>query len=126
MAWLFGRRHDKVRRIPVPAGSVVRSTASLMEKRGWTKTAQGLSGPYATPFGTFAGHIEPAGPKYFRVFILNPPEAMQTHPKWVCFHRHGNEGWWRIHLATPPADNDPNAIIRYVEQIVTEALRKRS
>jgi len=87
--------------------------------------SNGWAGPYATRDGTWPGNIQQAGDT-LRIFVKNPPSAMQQHPKWPCFHKHDNSGWWRIHLHTYPVDGDPNAIIRYVEQILTEACKRSS
>ena len=75
------------------------------------------TGPYATSYGTWSGKIEDAGGRALRVFIRNPPACLQSHAKWACFHNHDDNGWWRIHLHHQPVDGDPNAVIRYVEQM---------
>ena len=122
MLGLFSRRKANVTRIAAPRGAVPRLTASLMDQRGWKKTSAGWTGPYATRHhGTWLGNIEKAGGT-LRVFIHNPPPSMRAHPKWACFHNHVG-GWWRIHLHTNPVDGDPNAVIRYVEQILTESFK---
>ena len=120
---LFSLRKSRAIRVAAPSGAVPRSTTTLMQQRGWKQTQGGSAGPYATRYGTWPGMIETAGDT-LRIFIHNPPTAMQGHPKWPCFHKHDESGWWRIHLATNPIDRDPNAIIRYVEQILTEAVKR--
>ena len=92
-----------------------------MQQRGWKRGWGAWLGPYTTHYGTWPGKIEKAGDT-FRVFIQDPPPEIHRHPKWVCFH-YGSDGWYRIHLHTAPVDRDPNAIIRYVEQILTESLK---
>lgn len=121
---LFSRQTSKVTRIAVPSGAVKRSNLTLMQQRGWTatRTCNGWAGPYATKYGTWPGTIEKAGDT-FRVFIRNPPSVLQRHARWHCFHSHGDDGWYSIHLAISPVDNDPNAIVRYVEQIITESFK---
>ena len=122
MMGLFSRRSANVTPIAAPRGAVPRSTATLMDQRGWTKTWRAWNGPFATRYGTWPGRVEDAGGT-LRVFIRNPPTGMQHHPKWPCFHKHDERGWWRIHLHTSPVDGDPNAVIRYVEQILTESFK---
>jgi hypothetical protein len=120
MSW-FARRN--VTRIAAPYGAVPRSTTSLMDQRGWKRLRAGIfAGPYATRYGTWHGQIEHAGDT-FRVLILSPPTCIQKHARWVCFHKYGDNGWYRIHLAVNPVDRDPNAVIRYVEQIITESFK---
>jgi hypothetical protein len=110
---------SNVTRIAAPHGAAQRSTATLMDQRGW-KTGWGAwTGPYATRFGTWPGRIERAGDT-LRVFIHNPPHQLHRHHKWACFHTADN-GWYRIHLHTNPVDGDPNAVVRYVEQLITES-----
>jgi hypothetical protein len=125
MMGLFFQHTKNVTRIAAPYGAVPRSTATLMQQRGWGRArfCSGWAGPYATRYGTWPGTIEKAGDT-FRIFIQNPPADMQHHPKWPCFHKHDESGWWRIHLHTNPADGDPNAVIRYVEQILTECFKR--
>jgi hypothetical protein len=119
----LSRPPTQVTRIAAPSGAVPRSTTALMDQRGWRKAWTGAwIGHYATQRGTWPGRIEKAGDA-FRVFMQNPPLEMQRHPKWPCFHRHDDSGWYRIHLHTNPVDGDPNAVIRYVEQILTESFK---
>lgn len=123
---LFAPRYSRVTRVAAPPGAVRRSNASLMEQRGWQHSWSGrtASGSYATRWGTWPGKIEYAGDT-LRVYIRNPPSALQRHPKWHCFHeRYG--GWWLMHLDKSPIDRDPNACIRYVEQLLTESLKRSS
>jgi hypothetical protein len=94
-----------------------------MDQRGWKQTRAGtFAGPYATRHGTWPGEIEHAGDT-LRVFIRNPPACIRNHPKWVCFHKHDDYGWFRIHLAVSPVDRDANAVIRYVERLITESFK---
>jgi len=116
---LFSRASSNVTRIAAPYGAAQRSTATLMEQRGWKTRWNAWTGPYATRFGTWPGRIEKAGDT-LRVYIHNPPRQLQRHHKWVCFHTTDN-GWYRIHLAVHPVDRDPNAVVRYVEQLTTES-----
>jgi hypothetical protein len=125
MLRLFSRLSAKVTRITAPHGAVPRATNTLMDRRGWRKNwSGGWTGPYAIGAGTWPGRIEPAGDT-FRVYIQDPPPAIRKHHKWACFHRHDDGGWYRIHLQTSPVDRDPNAVVRYVEQILTESLGAR-
>jgi hypothetical protein len=112
------------RRRPVRGGSALDRNphgAPGLEKKGWGA----WSGPYATSYGTWPGKIEDAGGRTLRVFIHNPPACLQSHPKWGCFHNHDANGWWRIHLHHQPIDGDPNAVIRYVEQLIVESFRHK-
>jgi hypothetical protein len=118
----FFRAKSNVTRIATPRGTVVRSSSPLMQQRGWQQTRTGAEGPFATRYGTWPGRIENAGDT-LRVSMRDPPPSLRNHPKWPCFHKHGNAGWYRIHLATNPVDGDPNAVIRYVEQIITESFK---
>lgn len=118
----FFRSKSNVTRIAAPRGAVARSTATLMEQRGWKQTNVGWAGPFATRYGTWPGSFEKAGDTV-RIFIRNPPTVLRKHPKWPCFHQHGDGGWYRIHLHTNPIDGDANAVIRYVEQIITESFK---
>src|SRR5262245_49301178 len=119
----FSRRPLQVTRVAASYGAVPRSTTTLMQQRGWQQAWTGAwSGPYATQRGTWPGRIERAGDT-FRVFVRNPPPEMRRHPKWPCFNRHDDSGWYRIHLHTSPVDRDANAVIRYVEQIITESFK---
>jgi hypothetical protein len=121
----FFNRNARVTRIAAPQGAVLRSTATLMERRGWKKGWGAWAGPYATSYGTWSGKIEDAGGRALRVFIRNPPACLQAHAKWGCFHSHDDNGWWRIHLHHQPVDGDPNAVIRYVEQLIVESFRHK-
>lgn len=99
---------------------VARPGLDLLKQRGWTVSGNTFEGPYVGPRGTYRGHITRAG-DVWRVLILNPPAAkMQNHPKRACFHPEG-QGWLRIHLHTPPKDNDVNSIILYVEKVLRES-----
>ena len=122
MLGLFFNR-KKAARITAPKGVVMRTNHDLLTQRGWSrsKSGKGWVGPFATRYGTYPGHIEPTGDT-FDVYVRDPPDGMRRHHKWVCFHVR-EHNWHRIHLAVPPADRDPNSIIRYVEQILTEAHR---
>ena len=120
MLGFFLRRNSNVTRIAAPRGAVPRAISTLMQQRGWKQAEAGWSGPYATRHGTWPGRIEKAGDT-LRVFIRNPPPEMRSHPKWCCCHQHDNSGWWRIHLHTNPVDGDANAVVRYVEQLLTES-----
>ena len=124
MGLFFNRSANKVTRIAAPAGAVRPSSASLMQQRGWTPSRIGSSwsGPYATRHSTWPGQIDTAGDT-FRVYIKNPPSVLRKHPRWICFAPLSDGAWYAIHLAVPPSDRDPNAIIRYVEQIITESFK---
>jgi len=121
MGW-FSRQPARVTRVATPPGAVPRATTTLMQQRGWQKTWAGWVGPYATRYGTWQGKIEKAGDT-FRVFIRNPPPEIHSHPKWACFHRHKGD-WYRIHLHTAPIDRDPNAVVRYCEEILTTSFKR--
>ncbi len=123
MFGLFKKPTPKVTRITAPSGAVQRSTATLLQQRGWKSTWSGWAGPYATRYGTWPGRLENAGGGKMRVFIRNPPAELQRHQKWHCFHNHSNDGWYSIHLATDPIDGDPGSIVRYVEQLITESFK---
>ena len=97
----FFSQHKNVTRIAAPHGAVRRSTATLIEQRGWKKTWGAWSGPFATHYGTWPGKIEKAGDT-LRVFIQNPPAEIHHHPKYACFHSR-DDGWYRIHLHTQPS-----------------------
>ena len=113
MMGLFFRHNRKVTRIAAPHGAVRRATKTLMQQRGWKNTWAGYTGHYAASgYGTWPGKIEQAGGGALRVFIRNPPTVLQRHPKWGCFHKHDDSGWYRIHLHTNPVDGDPNAVAR--------------
>ena len=122
MMGLFSSR-KKTLVIAAPKGAVKRSTATLMDQRGWTalRDRAGWAGPYATPQGTWPGTIEKVGGTDLRVFIKNPPETLRRHHKWACFHQHGSDGWYTVHLATNPIDGDPNAVIHYLEALIVAA-----
>ena len=94
-----------------------------MQQRGWTQTSGGWKGPYATKRGTWHGQIDNAGGGAFRVFICRPPAQLQRHPKWPCCAPYGSADWYTVHLQVPPHDRDPNAIVRYIEQILTESFK---
>jgi hypothetical protein len=119
----FSSRPPKVTRVAAPPGTVRRITTTLLEQRGWQKRWGAWTGPYATRFGTWPGKIEQAGGGALRVFIHKPPACLQSHSRWPCFHRHGRNGWWSVNLHHQPTDGDPNAVIRYIEQIISEAFR---
>jgi hypothetical protein len=117
---IFSRTPSNVTRIAAPHGAAHRATTTLMEQRGWKQVEPGVfAGPYATRHGTWDGEIERAADT-LRVFIYDPPARMRRHPKWPCFHS-ADGGWYRIHLHTNPVDGDPNAVVRYVEQLITES-----
>ncbi len=119
----FNRVPQNVTRIAAPKGAVPRSTQTLMEQRGWKRSFSGVwAGPYATTHGTWHGAIEKAGTT-LRPFIKDPPTQLQRHHKWHCFHPIADAGWYRIHLAKNPVDGDLNAVVRYVEQLITEAYK---
>jgi hypothetical protein len=110
----------KVARVATPHGAVVRNTESIMQQRGWQAHGKGFSGPYATPLGTWAGHIVKEADR-FRVYIKNPPmHLIEKHPTRACFHD-GKGGWWSIHLHTEPVDGDINSVIAYIERVLREA-----
>jgi len=123
MRW-FSSRPVRVIRVAAPHGAVPRSTATLIEQRGWKKTWGGAwVGPYATRYnGTWPGRIEVAG-DVLKPYIQNPPPEMRRHHKWVCFHAADGD-WYRVHLQITPKDRDPNSVIRYIEQILSESFRK--
>lgn len=119
----FSRVPQNVTRIAAPRGAVPRSTQTLMEQRGWKRSFSGRwTGPYATRHGTWHGAIEKAG-STLRPLIKDPPTQLQRHHKWHCFHPIADAGWYRIHLAKNPVDGDLNAVVRYVEQLITEAYK---
>ena len=109
--------------VPTPAGAVKRDATSLLQQRGWRQTRNLYSGPYATAYGVWLGLIEHAG-DCFRVLIKNPPvDIVKAHPKWTCFSR-DQHGWWRVDLAVNPVDGDVNAVIHYVERLLTESFKR--
>jgi len=123
-AALTRRPPPKVRMVATPAGAVRRNNTSLLQQRGWKKRPKSYSGPFATNFGTWSGRIEHAGGGFLRVYIKDPPmTAVDKHPKRPCFYR-DKHGWWRINLATPPIDGDVNAVIHYVERVLTESFQR--
>ena len=122
MFGFFSKRPANVTRVAAPAGAVQRSTQTLMQQRGWQRTKDGWAGPYATRHGTWPGTIHKAGDT-LRVYIRNPPDALRRHHKWHCFHKHDDSGWFSMHLSINPVDGDPNAVIRYCEQIITESFK---
>jgi len=123
-AALTGRDPPKVRKVSTPAGAVRRNNTSLFQQRGWQRRGKSYSGPFATKFGTWSGKIEDAGSGFLRVFIKDPPmAAVDKHPKRPCFYC-DQHGWWRINLATPPVDGDVNAVIHYVERVLTESFQR--
>jgi len=97
------------------------ATPSLINQRGWTNKDKVWRGSYVSRFGTFQGQIELRSDT-FEVMIRKPPEEITRHQKFVCFHKRAN-GWWSIHLHTPPRDKDPSAVLRYVEQLLEEAFK---
>lgn len=124
--WLWGARdrRAKVAVVPLPRGAIAPSNLSVLEQRGWRRSGNTYSGPYATPYGTWHGHLEDAG-GYFRCYIHKPPiHALAYHPKLPCFSDAGSGGWWRVNLAMSPIDGDPNAIVLHVERFLTEAHRR--
>jgi hypothetical protein len=112
-------RPRRVMSVNSPSDAVPRTNASLAQLRGWRRSGNRYSGPFATSNGTCPGVIELAGDT-FRVLIHRPPESLTAHPKWICFSPQGGD-WFRIHLAVNPADRDINSIIYYVEQLLTES-----
>ena len=123
---LFGGSDHGVRRVADPRHAVPRDNRSLMQKRGWKPgKSGGFDGPYAPKdLGTWHGHIKRSG-DVFRVYIWKPPAAFLTHWKSACFHKTPDNDWWSIHLAKNPADGSVDAIILYVERLLTEALQGR-
>ena len=123
-----GKGRPKVTLVPMPAGAITTSTASVLEQRGWRQQGDTYSGPYATPYGTWHGHLQAvpgyAAAPYFRCYIYNPPiDILAYHPKLPCFSNPGSDGWWRVNLATCPIDGDPSAIVLHVERVLIEAHR---
>ena len=122
------KRHPKVTLVPMPAGAITTSTASLLERRGWRQQGKTYSGPYATPYGTWHGLLEDTGGghtagDYFRCYIYNPPiDILAYHPKLPCFSA-ASDGWWRVNLARSPIDGDPSAIVLHIERLLIEAHR---
>ncbi len=124
VAALTGTDQEKigVRVVATPVGAVKRDATSLIQQRGWQKTRNLYTGPYVTSYGSWPGLIEHAG-DCFRVLIKNPPtEIVKAHPKWTCFSR-DQHGWWRINITTSPVDGDVNAVLHYVERLLTESFK---
>ena len=118
---LFGTPQVKAP-ITVPTSPVVaRDNTSLMQRRGWKSNGgRKFTGDYATKFGTFPGEIRNSFSEW-QVFIKNPPRSLVSkHPKACCMHARDG-GWYLLHLHQEPCDNDPNAIVAYVERLLTEA-----
>jgi len=97
--------------------------ATLLQQRGWIKTSRGYAGPYLTQYGQWPGIVE-LSDDLAKPFIRNPPAALMQHPQWNCFHEQAS-GWYRIDL-TETFDRDPNAVIRYVENMIVSAEEKTS
>jgi hypothetical protein len=109
-------------RIALPAGAVTPDNTGILQQRGWQRKGATYCGPFATPYGTWHGQLEPAG-DYFRCYIKNPPmQVIARHPKAPCFHNYSGD-WWRINLQRSPVDGDPAAVIVHVERLITEAHR---
>lgn len=97
-------------------------TTPLIEKRGWKRNGNTWRGSFVTTVGTWPGRIERRG-DILEVFIRQPPNAITSHPKWQCFHKRPN-GWWWVHLHTQPHDQDPSAVIAYMERMLAETLKQ--
>jgi hypothetical protein len=112
----------RITSIPIPPGAVTPDATSVLQQRGWQRKAAAYCGPFATPYGTWDGQVEPAGGR-FRCYIKNPPmHVIARHPKAPCFHRY-NDGWWSINLQQSPVDSDPAAVILHIERLISEAHR---
>lgn len=124
LAAVFGQ--PNVVLVRMPRAAVSRDNSSVLQQRGWRQSKRTYAGPYATPHGTWHGRIEPAG-DVLRCYIKDPPtDVVSRHEKWPCFAPDTPDGWWRIHLAVNPINNDPNAVILYVERILVESFRRAS
>lgn len=121
------RAVSKVRRVaPSRAPNVVRPDGrQLRDIRGWRRKGSQYAGHYVTKHGAWLGGIETRGDR-FRVFIKNAPmKQIKTHKRYVCFIPK-KRGWHEIDLHTNPKDRDVNAIIAYVERLITESFRLAS
>jgi hypothetical protein len=108
--------------VPVAAGAITPDATSVLQQRGWQRKGGSYYGPFATPYGTWHGQLEPAGGR-FRCYIKNPPmHALAGHPKRPCFSNFSGD-WWSINLAVSPVDSDPAAIILHIERLITNAFR---
>jgi hypothetical protein len=58
------------------------------------------------------------GPYEFKVYIRNPPSALQRHEHWRCFNYAG-EGWFSVHFINP-LDGLDDAILN-VQRLIAEA-----
>lgn len=119
---LFGS-DTSTTRAPVARGSagmVERDNTPLWLARGWRRSGETYTGPYAVKgLGTWPGSIQRRGDT-FLVLIHDPPQEMRRHPKWGCVHPHSG-GWQYIHLAVPPADRDVSSVIYFVEKMLADS-----
>lgn len=58
------------------------------------------------------------GPYEFKVYIRNPPSALQRHEHWQCFNYAG-DGWFSVHFINP-LDGLDDAILN-VQRLIAEA-----
>src|SRR5262249_29839774 len=63
----------------------------------------------------FEGQINPEAREFL---IRRPPEALRSHPHWVCF-RYQDNGWYLVHFALRPEDMSSG--IMEIERILHEA-----
>lgn len=118
-----GTPQPKIVRPAKSVKQITPDTTPLLKKRGWKKSLLNdeWSGHYVTSKGTFPGRIERRGDAFYP-YIKNPPKQVTRHHKYQCFHKRAG-GWWWVHLHTQPKNNDPSAVLTYMERLLTEALK---
>lgn len=104
-----------IRHRPTP-----KSNQPYHEERGWTKQGDTFTGYFRTPQGQWAGRVRRKGNGQYEFVILDPPESLRDHPKWICFHHIGRNAW-RVHFHGDPGLNDG---IIAMEQLLYESFHK--
>ena len=117
----LNRIFGQVSRGPAPSLAIKRSEIPYWRQQGWNQVGRTYHGTYKTPYGSFIGRIEEAGPRNFRLYIFDPPTEIRKHAHWACFQTKGDRSF-RIHMSRMP--NDVSSGILAIERLLTEAFEK--